>query len=95
MAKQPDKWYYPYDFMPPRMEIDSPYFVGYEASARLSELASEYPDMIETQQDGKYKKRRLNMRGYHYWYAMLPKDLQQLVTDIEPKQQKAVSWLND
>lgn len=95
MAKQPDKWYYPYDFMPPRMEMNSEYFVGYEASARLSELASEYPDMIETKQDGKYKCRRLNMRGYSYWYKQLPIELQKLVKDIKPKERPAVGWLND
>lgn len=95
MAKQPDKWYYPYDFMPPRMEMNSEYFVGYEASARLSELASDYPEMIETQQDGKYKRRRFNLNTYGLWYPTLPKELQQILKDIKPRQQQAVSWLND
>ena len=95
MAKDPSKWYYPQDFMPPRMSMDNEYFVGYEASARLSELASEYPDMIETKQDGKYKCRRFNLRGYDYWYKLLPKELQEIVVSVKPKEQSAVSWLKD
>ena len=41
-----DKWWLPQDFM-----RGGPYFVGYEASARLSELAADYPEMIETKQE--------------------------------------------
>ena len=40
-----DKWWLPQDFM-----RGDQYFVGYEAPARLSELAADYPDMIETKQ---------------------------------------------
>jgi len=34
-------------------------FVGYEASARFSELARDYPDIFFEEQHGKYKARTL------------------------------------
>ena len=73
MCRFPDKkWWFPYDFM---KQEQGDLFVGYEASARLSELGSQYPEMIETQQAGKYKKRRLCFEGMDQWLPMLPKDL--------------------
>ena len=55
LKASPGKWFYPMDFMRPD---SGQYFVGYEASARLSELAKKYPDNIESERDGKYIKRR-------------------------------------
>lgn len=49
-------WFYPYDFMQSHL---GDLFVGYEASARLSELASRF-SWIESERDGKYLKRRIN-----------------------------------
>lgn len=70
-ANQKD-WFLPADFMDPHLDG---LFVGYEASARLSELATEYPDMIESQRDGKYIKRRLRMETMNTWLPLLAKDL--------------------
>lgn len=95
MALDPTKWYYPYDFMPPRMDINNQYFVGYEASARLSELSADYPDMLEVKQDGKYKCRRFNLRQHGLWWPKLPIELQQAIGNIKPKEQPAISWLKD
>ena len=36
------------------------YFVGYEASARMSELANEYPDIIITGKDGRFRTLAIN-----------------------------------
>lgn len=69
---EPDKWYFPYDFM--RDDLGD-LFVGYEASARLSELAHDYPEMMESRRDGKYFKRRLRMATMSEWLGLLPKDL--------------------
>lgn len=56
MAGDPKRWWLASDFMQPGL---GELFVGYEASARLSELAKLYPDKIESQQQGKYIARRL------------------------------------
>lgn len=56
------EWWKPQDFMQ-----DDKWFVGYEASARLSELAKMYPEMIESKQDGKYKARRLKLENSQEW----------------------------
>lgn len=53
-------WFYPFDFMQSSL---GPLFVGYEASARLSELARQYPDVVESERDGKYLKRRINLEA--------------------------------
>lgn len=56
MSRNVGKWFLPHDFMKSSL---GELFVGYEASARLSELARDYPDMVESERDGKYIKRRL------------------------------------
>lgn len=66
------KWWYPQDFMKDGL---GSLFVGYEASARLSELAREHPYMIESRRDGKYMMRRLNLGDVHHWINQLPADL--------------------
>lgn len=73
MARYPQKeWWLPSDFMQDTLDY---LFVGYEASARLSELARQYPDMIATQQQGKYKARRLCFESIDQWLPLLAKDL--------------------
>ena len=56
MKSDPTRWWLPQDFM--KNELGD-LFVGYEASARLSELAKLYPNMIESKRQGKYMARRL------------------------------------
>ena len=36
------------------------YFVGYEATARMSELASKYEDLIRIAKDGRYRILSIN-----------------------------------
>lgn len=55
-GKGTKEWYLPQDFMRP---YQGELFVGYEASARLSELGSKYKDLIESKRDGKYVARRI------------------------------------
>lgn len=68
----PNDWFFPYDFMDQNM---GDLFVGYEASARLSELASSYPEMVESEHAGKYIRRRLRLTELDGWFEVLPKDL--------------------
>lgn len=55
-------------------------FIGYEVTARFSELASDYPDMLESKREGKYVIRRMRFETGKQWYYDLPKDLKQVVT---------------
>lgn len=32
-----------------------PYFVGYEATARMTELTQKYPDLIKVSKDGRFR----------------------------------------
>lgn len=69
-------WFYPPDFM---REGLGDYFVGYEASARLSELASKYPDMIESEKRGKYIYRRIRWEDYDRWIHKIPPNLKSII----------------
>jgi len=63
MCSNPDKkWWLPQDFMQ-----GGKFFVGYEASARMSELQSENPDMFESQRNGKYMERRIKFETIDEW----------------------------
>lgn len=70
------KWWLPTDFM--KMEIGQ-FFVGYEASARLSELQSENPEMFESRRNGKFMERRICFETGKSWYSKAPKDLQLMI----------------
>lgn len=65
MCQHPDtKWWLPTAFMRPAA---AEFFVGYEASARFSELASDYPDMFESRRNGKYIERRIKFETMPEW----------------------------
>lgn len=42
-----------------------PYFVGYEASARMSELAKMIPEIFTTGKDGRFKTLSINWESEH------------------------------
>lgn len=39
---------------------NDPYFVGYEATARISELVEKYPDLIKVGKDGRFRIISIN-----------------------------------
>lgn len=70
------KWWFAKDFqLPEQGEL----FVGYEATARLAEMGKLYPEMIESQHEGKFVKRRLRVEDVGLWLPDLPKDLRYVV----------------
>lgn len=73
--KNTQEWFIPPDFMAQSL---GDLFVGYEASARFSELAKQNPYMIESKHDGKYTKRRIRWEAMADWLYLLPKDLRHL-----------------
>lgn len=62
-------WLLPVDFMRPE---SGELFVGYEASARLSEAAKLYPGLIESKQEGRFKARRFRVDCSTADFAQLP-----------------------
>jgi len=68
------EWWLPQDFMQP-----GEFFVGYEASARLSELQSDNPTMFDSARAGKYMKRRIRFEDGKEWYPNVSKELQLMV----------------
>lgn len=77
MARDKEKWFYPYDFMDINL---GQFYVGYKAPTRLNELEKDYPKLFQSKKEGKYKVRKLNPRKYE-WFDELDKDLQQIVND--------------
>jgi len=80
MLSHPDKTYWlPSDFMKP--ELIGDLFIGYEASARLSELRSNHPEVFRGLRDGKYIATSLNwefIRNGNY-KMFLPAELRQII----------------
>lgn len=68
------EWWLPSDFMK-----GGEFFVGYEASARLSELQRENPTMFESRRAGKYMERRIRFEDGKTWYPEVSKELQLIV----------------
>jgi len=75
--KRTKKWFYPYDFA----DVSR---VGYEASARFSELGRDYPDMIESMRDGKYIKRRIRWETIADWFPILDDDMKRILREHNP-----------
>lgn len=76
MCKQPEKWFYPYEFMKPNLGA---FYVGYKAPTRIAELHHDYPFMFETKKDDKYMQRKLNASEISKWYDRLTPRLKDMV----------------
>ena len=104
MCRQPDKWFYPYEFMMPEL---GDLFVGYKAPTRIAELHKAYPEMFNTRTVDKYVQRKINVEGILMEKEFMTEDLrevfdreainlpsksvrQSLVSNL-----KAISWLKD
>ena len=87
MEREPKRWFLAKDFMQPHL---GELFVGYEASARLSELVNK--GLFDTKRVGQYRAVRLKVKEM----PMFEGTREQLNNlTIKPEQPKAVSWLND
>lgn len=69
MLDCPEKeWWYASDFQ------KSPYFVGYEASARMSDIAREYPSLVDVSRDGRYRILRIRWENVEENGWHIPKE---------------------
>lgn len=50
-------------------------FVGYEASARMSEMLKKYPFAFEVRQNGRFREMRFKIENAREIYYQLPNDL--------------------
>lgn len=78
-------YYYAKEFMHPTMDFSHQCYVGYEATARLSEITQELPDVFERIKDGRFKAQRINFHTSHLWLKELPEDLYQIaLRELKP-----------
>lgn len=70
------KWWLATDFMEPGL---GELFVGYEASARLTELVKSYPDVFETRQEGRFRAVRMRFETGSMWFHSLPVNLKKVI----------------
>lgn len=69
MLDHPEKeWWYASDFQ------KSPYFVGYEASARMSDIIREYPSLVDVGRDGRYRILRIRWENVEENGWHIPKE---------------------
>ena len=69
MLDQPEKeWWYASDFQ------KAPYFVGYEASARMSDIVREYPSLVDVGRDGRYRILRIRWENVEENGWHIPKE---------------------
>ena len=58
MARTPSKvWWYAPDFQQQYMTPEL--YVGYEATARISDILREYPSLLDTKRDGRFRYVKL------------------------------------
>ncbi len=76
MCQQPNKWFFPYEFMQPQLGA---MFVGYEAPTRIAEMQAANKAMFETRWEDKYLQRRLNVKQFSEWYELLKPDQKDIV----------------
>lgn len=86
MIRQKGKeWFYAPDFQRPNMSEDE--FVGYEATARMSDLIREYPEIATWKKEGKYRYIRFRFENLREIYnsIKIPKEIKYLI-DHEMRQ---------
>lgn len=84
MCKRPDKqWWLAVDFMQPGM---GDLAVGYEATARLTELVNENPEMFEVQRQGRFRAVRLKFEAGKEWYSNISPKLKLVIKRYYEKQ---------
>ncbi len=83
------KWFLPQDFMKQSLGT---WFVGYEASARLSELAKKYPELLASERQGKYMARRIIYENLSIVMETLPSDLKVAINRALPEEGQTSIW---
>jgi len=71
------EWWRAYDFMNEGLPRDL--FVGYEATARMSELVGSYPQMLEWRKSGKYREIRFKFEEVDKFYHSLPDEFKEVL----------------
>ncbi len=82
MFSKPEEWWHAEELM-----SHGDIFVGYKAQARISELALQYPDLIERQPSSKGNRQhmyRLRLDNHEVFLPKLPQDLRDHVVHIKP-----------
>lgn len=69
MLDHPEReWWYASDFQ------TYPYFVGYEATARMSDIAREYPSLVDVGRDGRFRILRIRWENVEENGWHIPKE---------------------
>jgi hypothetical protein len=82
MLSDVEKWWHAEDLMQ-----HGDIFVGYKAQARISELALQYPEMIEREHSTKGNRQHMYRIRWDNWKEFMPKVTQELrdcIADNKP-----------
>ena len=79
MCNEPaKKWWLAADFQRPELGDN---LVGYEATARMSELSKLYPGLIGTEREGRFRKIRLIFENIGVHYNKWPWEVRKILID--------------
>lgn len=79
-VKDLSRFFYPYEVIG-----EGSIFVGYKAPTRFCELCLEYPQMIETKMDGKYRIGRLRIESIREFIDSIPEEFKEAFKERLPK----------
>lgn len=65
------EWFMAGDFQSPKIDMRSDLFVGWEATARMSDLHRTYPEMVEAKRIGKYRYLRFRFENTIVMFKLL------------------------
>lgn len=68
------QWFMAGDFQEPKIKLGDRMFVGWEASARMSDLLRMYPEMVEVSHKGKYRYLRFRFENTVEMFKTLTPD---------------------
>lgn len=66
------EWFMAGDFQEPKIKMNDELFVGWEATARMSDLLREYPEMVGVKREGKYRYLRFRFENTVKMFQTLP-----------------------
>lgn len=71
--QKPEQWFKGSDF------IARDVFIGYKAPARFCELAKDYPEIIESRMNGRFREARIIFKDLYEKSQQLPSSLRNLI----------------
>ena len=74
IRRKEQDWFFAGDFQEPRVKLGDELFIGWEATARMSDLLRDYPQIVEAKKQGKYRYLRFRFENTAEMLKSLPSE---------------------